>query len=199
MKKQPKDADMERLIRKRIEESIKAKEELLDSQLGNIELAARTLIKSLKGGKKVLVFGNGGSAADSQHIAAELVGRFKKERRPLRAVALTTNTSTMTALANDYGYETTFARQVEALGDRGDVAMAISTSGKSANVVAAVKRAKSLGLRTIGLLGGDGGILKTACDISIIVSGRDTARIQEAHITIGHILCELIEDQLCKR
>ena len=183
---------MKKLIEERIRQSIDVKEAVIKSQIENIEKAAKAIIASLKSGGKVLIFGNGGSAADSQHIAAELVGRFKKERKPFAAIALTTNTSVLTAIANDYGYEAAFSRQVEALGKPGDVAIGISTSGNSPNVIGALKKAKALGLKTIGL-SGDGGKLKAACDISIAVPSKDTPRIQESHIMIGHIICELVE------
>lgn len=186
---------MQEKIRKAIEESIKAKEMVLRSQTGNIEKAAMTIIKSLKSGGKLIVFGNGGSAADSQHITAELAGRFRKERKALAAISLTTNTSTLTAIANDYGYDVTFARQIEALGRKDDVALGISTSGNSKNVIEALKVSRGMGIATIGLSGGDGGKMKSGCDILITVGVRDTARIQESHIMIGHILCELIEDE----
>ena len=189
---------MKKLIEDRIRESIGVKEALAKAEAGNIEKSARIMIESLASGGKVLVFGNGGSAADSQHMAAELVGRFKKERKALAAIALTTNTSTLTAIANDYGYDVTFARQVEALGRKGDVAVGISTSGSSKNVLEAIRKAKSMGLRTIGLLGGDGGSIKSACDVAIVVSSKDTARVQESHITVIHILCEIIENELFK-
>jgi len=143
----------------------------------------------------VLVFGNGGSAADSQHMAAELVGRFRKERKALPAIALTTNTSTITALSNDYGYDVSFKRQVEALGKKGDVAVGISTSGTAKNVTCALKKAKDAGLLTVALTGKDGGEIKSIADLSLVVKSDNTARIQEAHILIIHILCELIEDE----
>lgn len=181
-------------IEKTIKESIAVKEAFIKSEISNLETAARTIIESLKKGGKVLVFGNGGSASDSQHIAAELVGRFKKERQPLAALALTVNTSILTAIANDYGYDAVFSRQVEALGRPGDVAIAISTSGKSGNVLEAVKKARLVGLKTIGLSGCGGGKLKEICDINIVVPSNDTARIQEAHIMAGHIICELVEE-----
>jgi D-sedoheptulose 7-phosphate isomerase len=176
-----------------IKESTKAKEFLLTSQSGKIESAARAILASLKIGGKVLIFGNGGSAADSQHFAAELVGRFKKERAPLPAIALTVNTSALTAIANDYGYDVVFARQIEALGKKGDIAVGLSTSGNSKNVIEAFRKARKLGIVTIGLLGKDGGYLKDECDIAIVVRSDDTPRIQEAHITIIHILCEIID------
>jgi D-sedoheptulose 7-phosphate isomerase len=156
------------------------------------------LIKSLKSGGKVIIFGNGGSAADSQHMAAELVGRFKKDRRPIGAISLTTNTSTITALANDYSYDICFSRQLEALGSRRDVAVGISTSGNSRNVNDAVTKAKSMGIKTVGISGRDGGKLAKLCDIAIVVDSTDTARIQESHLMICHIICELIERELFK-
>jgi len=154
-------------------------------------------VKSLRGGGKLMFFGNGGSAADAQHIAAELVGRFMNERRPLPAIALTTDTSALTAIANDYGYDEVFARQVRALGRSGDVAIAISTSGKSPSVLRAVEAARSLGMRTIGLTGGDGGALAGLVEVSLRVSASTlSCRIQETHILIGHVLCELVESGL---
>ncbi len=180
-------------IARLIKDSIDVKKSV-ESQSANIEFAAKAMILSLKNGGKVLVFGNGGSAADSQHFAAELVGRFKKERRALAAIALTVDTSALTAIANDYGYEASFARQVEALGRTGDIAFGISTSGNSKNVIAAIKKAREIGLKTIGLLGCGGGALRKECDISIVVGSSDTPRVQESHITIIHILCELIDD-----
>lgn len=188
---------MRGLIKKMIEESARVKLGLCKGQLENIENAAKAIVKALRNGNKLLIFGNGGSAADSQHIAAELVGRFKKERRSLAAIALTTNTSTLSAIANDYGYNTVFSRQVESLGKKGDAALGISTSGNSSNVIEALKSAKSLGLITIALTGGRGGSLKKDADISIVVDSDNTPRVQESHIMIGHILCELIENEIC--
>jgi len=192
------EANMKELIKKRIEESIKVKESLCKAELDNIASAAAAIIKSLKDGGKLLVFGNGGSAADSQHIVAELVGRFKKERRALAAIALAANTSTLTAIANDYGYDASFSRQIEALGKPGDAALGISTSGNSKNVIEAVKKAKAAGMKTISLTGCGGGKLKSECDVSIVVDSKDTPRIQESHILIGHIICELIEEEFVK-
>ncbi|MDD5422801.1 MAG: SIS domain-containing protein [Candidatus Omnitrophota bacterium] len=176
-----------------IKESIEVKKSLSGSAAADIEKAAKVIIASLKAGGKLIVFGNGGSAADSQHIAAELVGRFKKERKAMAAVALTTNTSNLTAIANDYGYGASFARQVEALGKKEDVALGISTSGNSENVIAAIRKAASIGIKTIGLTGAPGGKLKDECDISIVVGSKNTPRVQEAHLVICHVLCELIE------
>src|SRR5881409_3275891 len=164
---------------------------------GVIFEAALLITRCLRNGGKMLVFGNGGSAADAQHMAAELVGRFQRERRALPAIALTTDTSALTAIANDYGYEQVFARQVRALGVRGDVALAISTSGRSPSVLRAVEACRELGIETIGLTGGDGGTLAGLVDLCLRVSAStDAARIQETHILIGHVLCELVERRL---
>jgi len=177
-------------------ESIQVKEELLHTKVGEILGIAEVIIDSLKKNGKVILFGNGGSASDSQHIAAELIGRFKKDRNPLPAIALTTNTSVLTSLANDYGYEVVFAKQIEALGQKNDIAIGISTSGKAKNVACAIRQAKKMGIKTIALTGGEGGELAKLADISLLVPSSVTARIQEAHITIGHIICELIEQAL---
>ncbi|MDO8748208.1 MAG: D-sedoheptulose 7-phosphate isomerase [Candidatus Omnitrophota bacterium] len=179
-----------------INDAIHIKEEILHNQIENIIKAAKLIIACYKAKGKVLIFGNGGSAADAQHIAAEFVGRFQKERPGLAAIALNTNTSILTAVSNDYGYEIVFARQVEALGESGDVAIGISTSGKAKNVIMGIKKAREMGLKTICLSGGTGGELSKAAELSFIVPSLVTARIQEAHITIGHIICELVEDEL---
>jgi D-sedoheptulose 7-phosphate isomerase len=150
----------------------------------------------LQKGGKLMLCGNGGSAADSQHLAAEFTGRFSKDRPPIAAVALSTDTSALTCIGNDYSFNDIFARQVQALGKAGDCLIAISTSGNSGNVLAAVAAAKSLGISTIGLLGRDGGKLKAQCDVSIVVPSQVTARIQEAHILIGHSLCGAVELKL---
>lgn len=177
-------------------QSIQVKEDLMRSRIENIIDISSAVIECLKKGGKLLIFGNGGSASDSQHIAAELVGRFSRERAGLPAVALTVNTSVLTAVANDYGYEFVFSRQVEALGQKNDIAMGISTSGKAKNVAAGLKQARKMGLKTIALTGGDGGELVKIADLSLTVPSSVTARIQEAHITIGHIICELAEQAL---
>ena len=182
-------------IKKIIDSSIRTKRDVLGTQVESIFEAASSIISAIKKGGKLIVFGNGGSAADSQHIAAELVGRFQKERKAIPAIALTTNTSSLTAIANDYGYDVLFSRQLEALAKKGDVALGISTSGNARNVIEAVKKAKKLGLTTIGLSGGRGGSLAKITDINIIVPSDVTARIQESHILIGHILCELVEEE----
>lgn len=178
-------------------ESIQVKEEILHTRIGQVLEIAELVVDCLKKNGKVMLFGNGGSAGDSQHIAAELVGRFKKDRPGLAAIALTTNTSVLTSLANDYGYEIVFARQIEALGQKNDVAIGISTSGKAKNVAAGIKQAKKMGIKTVALTGGDGGELAKLADTSLVVPSNVTARIQEAHITIGHIICELVEQALC--
>lgn len=147
----------------------------------------------LKRGNKVLLFGNGGSAGDAQHIAAEFTGRFVKERKSLAAIALTTDTSALTAIANDYGFEYIFSRQVEGLANAGDVLLGISTSGNSENVINALKMGQQLGCKTIGLTGRDGGAMNSCCELNIIVPADDTARIQEMHILIGHIICTAVD------
>ena len=162
----------------------------------NIELSADIIAKSLASGGTIFWCGNGGSAADSQHIAAEFVGRFKKDRRPLRSIALTTDTSILTCVANDYSYEEIFSRQLNALGRDGDVLVAITTSGKSENIKQALIQAKNMKIKTIGLLGKKGGECKDYSDVSLIVPSDITARIQETHILIEHLLCELVEHKL---
>ena len=181
-----------------LEESAMIKRELCRraSELDKIEKVADAIIKAIKRGKKVVLFGNGGSAADAQHIACELAGRFKKERRGLPVIALTTNTSALTAIANDYSYEEVFSRQVEGIVNRGDVVVGISTSGGSTNVIKGVKAGKAKGALTVGLTGATGGKLGKVVDICIKVPSNDTPRIQETHITIGHIICQLVEDSL---
>ena len=158
-----------------------------------IEIAAQLCIDSLNNGRKILIFGNGGSAADAQHIAAELVGRYKVERKGLPAIALTTDTSALTSIGNDYGYPKVFDRQVEALANKGDVVIGISTGGSSGNVINGLKTAKELGCKTIGFSGRDGGEMNTLCDVNLVVPAEDTPRIQEMHIVIGHTICHLID------
>lgn len=148
---------------------------------------------TIKNGGKILLMGNGGSAADSQHIAAEIVGRFKKERKGLPAIALTTDTSIITSVGNDYGYDYIFARQIEALCRPEDLVIGLTTSGNSANVVSAIQAAKTIGATTVGLTGGTGGKLNALCDYNIVIPSNVTARIQEAHIFVGHSLCEILE------
>lgn len=188
----------------KLEETVKAhlkwsadlKNRLSEELSSTIAKAAQLAINSLKSGGKVLIAGNGGSAADAQHIAAELVGRFEMDREPLPAIALTTDTSILTAIANDYGFDTVFLKQLEALAKEEDIFLAISTSGNSANVLAAVEAAQIKGIKVVALTGGDGGKIAEAADIAIVVPEKNTARIQECHITIGHIICHLVEKTL---
>jgi len=165
----------------------------MSSLTDKVELAAQLCIDGLKNGSKILIFGNGGSAADAQHIAAEMVGRYKVERKGLPAIALTTDTSALTSIGNDYGYSHVFDRQVEALANKGDVVIGISTGGSSGNVVSALKLAKDIECKTIGFSGRDGGEMNIICDISLVVPAEDTPRIQEMHIVIGHTICHLID------
>ena len=184
---------MQSIIKFEFEEHIKTSQATYESIGHSLEVAAKLCIDSLKNGNKILIFGNGGSAADAQHIAAELVGRYKTERKGLAAIALTTDTSALTAISNDYGYDCVFDRQVEALANKGDVAIGISTGGSSTNVASALKLAKDLDCKTIGFSGRGGGVMNELCDINIVVPAQDTARIQEMHIVIGHTICQLID------
>ena len=163
----------------------------MDEDLGN---ASRIAIETLKNGNKILLFGNGGSAADAQHIAAELTGRYKTERKGLPGIALSTDTSALTAIGNDYGYDRVFDRQVEALANKGDLLIGISTSGNSNNVVNALKLGKELGCKTVGFSGRDGGAMNDVCDVNLVVPSNNTPRIQEMHILFGHTLCQIIDD-----
>ena len=172
------------------------KHQVAETLSGEILKAAHMIRDCLVDGGKLLLMGNGGSAADSQHIAAELIGRFKKERKAIPALALTVDSSSLTALGNDYGFDTVFSRQLEALATPSDAVIGISTSGNSLNVIRALNLAREIGASTIGFMGNDGGDMKNCVDISIIVPSNDTARIQEVHITVGHIICEIIEQDL---
>ena len=163
---------------------------------GKILEAAEMIGSAIKSGGKILIFGNGGSAADSEHMAAELMGRFSMDRKPYKAISLTANTPLLTALSNDYGYDECFSRQIEGLGEKGDVALGISTSGNSAGVLKALREAEKKGLTTIALLGNDGGKIKDSARLSVIVPSRCTPRIQEIHILIIHLLAELVEKEL---
>lgn len=183
--------ELERLVRRAIVDGARVRGEL---DVEAIAGAAAVMRDAVLAGKKILLIGNGGSAADAQHIAAELVGRFVVERRPLAAIALTTDSSALTSIANDYGYEHVFSRQVDALGAEGDVLVAISTSGTSKNVVAAVEVARRRGMKVIGLTGARGAAFVAACDAGVCVPSTVTARIQECHITIGHLLCEAVDE-----
>lgn len=184
-------------VRARFAESRAASEKFLEEETANLARAVDLAATALTGGHKLLFFGNGGSAADAQHLAAEMVGRLCDDRRPLPAIALTTDTSALTAIANDYGYDHVFARQVTALGNAGDVAIAISTSGKSPSILHAVTACRERGVGTIGFTGGTGGELAGAVDVSLCVSAVSrSSLVQETHILIGHILCEQVEQRV---
>ena len=182
-------------IEKRIRESIEVKERIIESEevIDNIQKTVDYFDESLKNGGKIILCGNGGSASDAMHIAGELVGRFQVERQGMAAIALNGDVTSVTSIANDYGYENVFARMTEALMKRQDTLVGISTSGNSKNVYNALVKAKELGCRTVAFLGRDGGIIKEVADVSIVVPSGCTARIQEAHIMIGHIVCEMVE------
>jgi len=184
-------------IKKDLTESAKIKKDLI-RQAPLIDKIAKEAISTLKKGGKIIVFGNGGSASDSQHMAAELVGRFRREKRPLPAISLTTNTSILTAIGNDYGFQYSFSKQIEANACKPDLIFAISTSGNSKNVLEAVLAAKKMKLKTVGLSGCGGGQLSKISDLSLVVPSDSTARIQEAHITVIHIICGLIEEAFIK-
>jgi D-sedoheptulose 7-phosphate isomerase len=184
------------IIEQRFEEHLRLVQKVRNSKklMKEIALAAALMKVALASGHKIMFCGNGGSAADSQHWAAEIVGRFQKERKGMPAIALTVDTSILTAIANDYGYDRIFARQVEALGSTGDVLVAVSTSGNSANVLAAVAEAKSKGIKTIGMTAAGGGKMAEVCDVCLVIPDKVTARAQEVHGLIGHILCEIVEE-----
>ena len=181
-----------------VNESLETKRKFFAAHSSEVEQAGEIISATLKSGGKLLIFGNGGSAADAQHIAGELVNRFLQERKALPAIALSTDGGVLTCIANDTGFENVFARQIEALGREGDVCVAISTSGQSDNIVAACAQARSQGIKVVGLLGRDGGKVSPLCDLALIVPSEDTQRIQETHNLIGHILCELIESEICQ-
>jgi D-sedoheptulose 7-phosphate isomerase len=188
---------MKEAIVKAFDESIRVKQAFLRDNLETLSQAIEAIIKAFNGGNKLLLFGNGGSAADAQHIAAEFTNRFLIERPPLPAIALTTDSSALTAIANDYDYAQVFAKQVQALGKAGDVALAISTSGNSPNVLAAIEACKKLNISTIGLTGGDGGKMIGKVDHMLRVSeGKNSPRIQETHILVGHVICDIVDQRL---
>jgi|TARA_B110000438_G_scaffold6510_1_gene6437 D-sedoheptulose 7-phosphate isomerase len=198
MKKLENDKMKEQKLRKSIEKSIYDSTKIIKSTTSHvkeIERSIKIITECLKHNKKIIIFGNGGSAADAQHIVAEFIGRFRLERKSLPAIALTSNSSILTALANDYSYSTIFSRQCEALVEKGDVVIGISTSGDSKNVEKGLNTSKKLGGLTIGLLGSKGGTIKKFCDIPIIINSSSTPRIQEAHRTIYHIICEQVEKE----
>jgi D-sedoheptulose 7-phosphate isomerase len=186
------------ITRKRIEASIAVKQQLLqdESLINIIDAAAAEMVKAFKADKKVLFCGNGGSAADAQHLSAELSGRFYNDRDPLFSEALHVNTSYLTAVANDYSYDEVYSRLVKAKGRQGDVLIGISTSGNSGNIIKALEMGKKQGMITVGMTGATGGKMKDICDLLINVPSKDTPRIQECHILIGHILCEITENML---
>jgi len=180
-------------LKRSLEEHLETIQSLLDSKLHQIERTGKLICQTLAAGNKILLCGNGGSAADAQHIAAELVGRYEEQRRAFPAIALTTDTSALTALSNDYGYEQVFARQVSGLATKGDLLIAISTSGRSNNIVKAVEQAKRIGCQTLALTGCSGEPLASLCDFALVIPSERTARVQEAHITIGHLWCEMVD------
>ena len=188
---------MKETIEQAFAESVRVKQAFLRDHADKLITAIDAIVAAFKRGNKLLLFGNGGSAADAQHIAAEFVNRFRIERPPLPAIALTTDSSALTSIANDYDYSQVFAKQVTALGKAGDVALAISTSGNAANVLAAIEACKKLNITTIGLTGGSGGKMGGKVDhLLSVTEGRNTARIQETHILIGHVICELVDERL---
>src|SRR5205809_4789460 len=184
------------LIDQFVSENLRVKAQFFQENKELIAQTAETIAHGLRSGRKVLLFGNGGSAADAQHLAAELVGRFGPDRSPLAAISLSTDTSILTAVSNDYGYEKVFARQIEALGHAGDTAIAISTSGDSPSVLEAVDLARSKGLFTVGFTGQTGGKMNDRAEVLFRVPSRQTPRIQETHLLLGHILCDLVDRQL---
>jgi D-sedoheptulose 7-phosphate isomerase len=201
MTKQKEDiASLHDLVRDRIQRSLHAKQKLLlDARFHDqIARVALQIVDSLRSGGKVLFFGNGGSAADAQHLAAEFTGRYLKERSALPALALSVNTSSVTAIGNDYGFDVVFARQLEALGNKGDVAVGISTSGNSRNVIRALEIAKLKSIYTVALTGASGGLLRNIADCTICIPSEETPRIQESHILVGHIICEIVEEKLLR-
>lgn len=189
-------ADLLTEIAREIQESVAVKEQLLGSMPQLIADATRLMIASLSGGGKLIVFGNGGSAADAQHLAAELVGRYRQDRKGIAAIALTTDSSAITSISNDYGFDTVFSRQLEAIGKSGDVVLAISTSGDSPNVIRAVALAKKLGIPSIGLTGRTGGKLRASVDVCLSVPSDSTPRVQEAHSLIIHIISGIVENAM---
>jgi len=186
-------------IKRMIEDSIQAKEKMLEMHSQTIRQIAEQMCRVLENGGKILWCGNGGSAADAQHLSCELVSKFYVDRDALPSIALTTNTSILTAIPNDYNFEVVFRRQVEALGRKGDLIVGISTSGNSKNVIEALKKAREIGMFTVGFTGSTGGAMKEFCDILLNVPSTDTPRIQEAHITAGHIICYLVEKHFAEK
>ncbi|MFP3927267.1 MAG: SIS domain-containing protein [Desulfobacteraceae bacterium] len=190
---------MESLIEQALKESLEVKEAFTRRNMQELVHLAERITEAFRRDRKLMICGNGGSAADSQHIAAEFVNRFVLERPPLPALALTTDSSILTSIGNDYSFEEVFSKQVKAVGLEGDVLLAISTSGNSRNVIQAVKTARRRGIYTAGLMGGDGGALRELVDIPLVAESPKTARVQEAHIFAGHLLCEMVDELLFKR
>ena len=188
---------MQSIIKFEFSEHLKTAQATLEHIDESLENAAKLCINCLHNGGKILLFGNGGSAADAQHIAAELVGRYKAERKGLAAIALTTDSSALTCISNDYSFADVFSRQIEALANKGDVVIGISTGGTSVNVVNALESANQLGCNTIGFSGREGGDFNNVCNVNIIIPATETARIQEMHILVGHIICQLIDLEFC--
>jgi D-sedoheptulose 7-phosphate isomerase len=184
---------MKDIVLEALEQSIRVKESFVKENMNGLITAAQRLATCFAADHKLLIFGNGGSAADAQHMAAEFVNRFAVERKPLPALALTTDTSILTSISNDYSFDEVFSKQIKALGKRDDMALGISTSGRSKNVIKAVETARDMGLYTLGLTGCGGGKLSQCCDFALIVGSESTPRIQEAHVTAGHILCDLVD------
>lgn len=185
---------MKNTINKEFQLHLETINKVIDESAQTLEDISKLAVETLKNGNKILFFGNGGSAADAQHLAAELTGRYKTERRGLPGIALTTDTSALTAIGNDYGYDRVFDRQVEALAVKGDLLLGISTSGNSKNVINAFNVGKEIGCKCVGMSGRDGGAMNEVCDINLVVPSNDTPRIQEMHILFGHTICQIIDD-----
>jgi D-sedoheptulose 7-phosphate isomerase len=184
---------MENIIAQALKESLKVKEDFIKKNASKLIHLAEYISEAFRDGRKLMICGNGGSAADAQHLAAEFVNRFELERPPLPALALTTDTSIITSVANDYRYEEVFSKQIRALGVKGDILLGLSTSGKSENILSAIRTARERGLYTVGFTGGDGGGMLKLVDLALVVENNQTPRIQEAHIMAGHLLCELVD------
>lgn len=187
---------MQNVIQKEFQGHLETIQKVMETMSEPLQEASKLAVETLRAGNKILLFGNGGSAADAQHIAAELTGRYKTERRGLPGIALTTDTSALTAIGNDYGYDRVFDRQVESLANKGDLLIGISTSGNSGNVINAFKVGQELGCKVIGFSGRDGGAMNELCDINLVVPSNDTPRIQEMHILFGHTICQIIDNEL---
>jgi len=184
---------VEEIVKNALNESLKVKEDFINNNIADIILVAEKIVLAFTNDRKLMLCGNGGSAADAQHIAAEFINRFELERPPLPAIALTTDTSIITSIGNDYSFNDIFSKQVKAIGVEDDILLAISTSGNSPNILSAAKAARDLGIYVVGLIGHDGGKLKDIADICLVVNSNSTARIQESHILAGHIICRLVD------